>query len=219
MADGVSCEVCHGPAENYLAAHTMQGWSELGAARFEPRFGMKNTADIAARAQLCVGCHVGEPDAKGRPWRDVNHDLIAAGHPRLNFEFSAYMATLPPHWNTRTDPQRFDELRSWIVGQFTSSDAALRLLECRAKAAESKPAADAEPLVPPSWPELAEYDCFACHHELAGRSWRQDLGRAAAAGDRPARKPGAPAFGTWYYDGLRLMATTPALTPEAEARR
>src|SRR5262249_17511489 len=50
MADGVSCEVCHGPAEKYLAAHTMRGWQQLGDARYEAKFGMKNTADIAGRA-------------------------------------------------------------------------------------------------------------------------------------------------------------------------
>src|SRR5262245_30091964 len=136
-ADGVSCEACHGPAEKYLVAHTLNNWRKPGDRNFDPSFGMKNTADIAPRAQVCAGCHVGQPDPDGRPWRDVNHDLIAAGHPRLNFEFSAYMANLPPHWNTRANADRFDELRSWIVGQFTTADAALELLESRAKSAPS----------------------------------------------------------------------------------
>ncbi|HEY2881635.1 MAG TPA: multiheme c-type cytochrome, partial [Pirellulales bacterium] len=105
LIDGVGCEACHGAAENYLAAHTMRGWEQLGDARYSAKFGMKNTADIDARAKVCVGCHVGQPDADGKPWRDVNHDLIAAGHPRLNFDFAAYMATLPPHWNTEKNPQ------------------------------------------------------------------------------------------------------------------
>ncbi len=173
---------------------------------------MKNTTDIAARAQVCAGCHVGQPDADGWPWRDVNHDLIAAGHPRLSFEFSAYMAMLPPHWNTKVNKDRFDELYSWLVGQLTTADAALRLLQCRAKSAGS--AADLKDhkensLVPSAWPELSEYDCYACHHGLAGQRWRQELAapnRAASKFDRPARKSGAPAWGTWYYDGPRVIA-------------
>ncbi len=231
LADGVGCEACHGPAENYLAAHTMRGWQQLGAARFEPKFGMQNTADIAARAQMCAGCHVGQPDAKGGPWRDVNHDLIAAGHPRLNFEFSAYMAALPPHWNVQKDKSRFEELHSWIAGQIATSSAAVRLLESRAVAAKSDAtgAVNRDSLIASSWPELSEYDCYACHHGLGGKSWRQDInaldlakpprGQAMNAanegGDRPPRKPGAPAWGTWYFETPRLLANTEAVVPKA----
>ncbi len=234
LSDGVGCEACHGPAENYLAAHTMRGWQQLGTARFVPKFGMNDTQGISARAKICVGCHVGQSDAEGRPWRDVNHDLIAAGHPRLNFEFSAYMAALPPHWNTQKDKSRFEELQSWIAGQFAASEAALRLLESRAKTAQTATDADAAShkfLVPASWPELSEYDCYACHHGLSGKSWRQDLNAADVAKihagldpnhapdttDRPQRRSGAPAWGTWYYEGPRLLAGTEALTPHSES--
>jgi hypothetical protein len=227
MADGVSCEVCHGPAEKYLAAHTMRGWDQLGAARFENKFGMKNTADIAARAQVCVGCHVGQPDSEGKPWRDVNHDLIAAGHPRLNFDYAAFIATLPPHWNTQKNPQKFEELHSWLIGQFAASEQALKVLQARAKVAKSQsesqsPAANDsanQPIVNPSWPELSEYDCFACHHGLSGASWRQNAAQAAAnpQDDRPPRKPGTPAWGTWYFTGPRLLAGTSLLIPDSQA--
>ena len=225
MADGVSCEVCHGPAEKYLAAHTMRGWEQLGDARYEPKFGMKNTADIAARAQVCVGCHVGQPDADGNPWRDVNHDLIAAGHPRLNFDYAAYIATLPPHWNTQKNPQKFEELHSWLIGQFAASEQALKVLQARATAAQSQsdkqtPALQAtnHSIVNPAWPEFAEFDCFACHHGLSGASWRQSVSQSAAnpQDDRPPRKPGTPAWGTWYFTGPRLVAGTAALASKAQ---
>jgi hypothetical protein len=42
----------------------------------------------------------------------VDHDLIAAGHPRLNFEFNAYFESLPAHWDRRTDEQRSRILQS-----------------------------------------------------------------------------------------------------------
>ena len=50
------------------------------------------------QAQVCVGCHVGAPAKDGVPARDLNHDLMAAGHPRLIFELSSYQANMPPHW-------------------------------------------------------------------------------------------------------------------------
>jgi hypothetical protein len=231
LTDGVGCEACHGPAENYLTAHTMRGWNELGDARFGPKFAMRNTAEPAIRAQVCAGCHVGQPDADGRPWRDVNHDLIAAGHPRLNFEFTAYMANLPPHWNVKKDPQRFEEARSWILGQFAVSDAALRLLESRAQnatAADTKTnAMTSAAIVPPAWPEFAEYNCFACHHGLNSAIRRSDLSpealsRAHSGLDidrnaRPIRKPGAPAWGTWYFEGPRVIANAKDLLPADNA--
>ena len=42
--------------------------------------GMWDTDSLLNRTQICTRCHVGGPG------RDVNHDLIAAGHPRLEFE-------------------------------------------------------------------------------------------------------------------------------------
>jgi hypothetical protein len=192
LTDGVSCEVCHGPAENYLVAHTIRDW--LPKVKSDPRFGMTNTADIAVRAQLCANCHVGKPGPDGKPWRDVNHDLIAAGHPRLSFELSAFMATMPPHWNVQKNPERFDELRSWIEGQFSSARASLEVLESRAKAA----AAD-KPIANAAWPEFAEYDCFACHHALNSPSWRQSLTAGAQ------HQAGVPRWGSWYYDGLQAL--------------
>ena len=240
LSDGVSCEACHGPAEKYLSAHTMQGWHPPGDPQFDPSLGMKNTVDIAARAKVCVGCHVGQPDAKGRPWRDVNHDLIAAGHPRLNFDFAAYMATLPAHWNAKKHPERFDELHSLVAGQFITADAALKVLEGRANAANEAAAkeravstnavkvAAAAPFVNATWPEFAEYDCFACHHDLHGKSWRQQLIhpnenplRPAIADsiDAPQPKRGSPGWGTWYFAMPRILAITPGVMPQADAKQ
>ena len=44
------------------------------------------------------------------------------------------------------------------------------------------------------WPELSEYDCFACHHDLADPSWRQQEFAAAAGA-----KPGAVPWGSWHF--------------------
>ena len=151
------------------------------------------TADLAGRAQLCAHCHVGSPG------RDVNHDLIAAGHPRLNFEFSAFHANLPKHWDPHSpkaahvedvekDPAF--EARAWLTGQLVTAQTSLRLLQHRTEASQP-------------WPELSEYACFSCHHDLNEDSWYQSRGKSR----------GRFTWGTWNY------GTFPALAPDKDATR
>src|SRR5205823_2481854 len=40
-----------------------------------------------------------------------------------------------------------------------------------------------------SWPELAQFDCYACHHDLKSNSWRQKRGYTG--------KPGRPDVRPW----------------------
>ena len=59
-------------------------------------------------------------------------DLIAAGHPRLDFEFSAYHANLPKHWDRTQDKSRNQEslkARLWVAGQVASAEAAAQLTQ------------------------------------------------------------------------------------------
>lgn len=178
---GVGCESCHGSATNWLAAHTARDWRQKKTAHAMP-----DLADPARNAAACVGCHVGAAPTKDIPLRDVNHDLIAAGHPRLNFEFGSYQANMPAHWR----PKQRSEATLWQAGQNVSAQAALELLAERANAGP--------------WPEFAEYDCFACHHALAEPSWRQADGRKT--------KPGTLPWGTWYFALTRdLHGNLPAL--------
>src|SRR5262249_1707977 len=79
-SEGVGCAGCHGLAEKWLAAHVEPGWKELpNRAKWE-RYGFVPAGNLVARSLNCAGCHVGDAT------RDVNHDLIAVGHPRLAFE-------------------------------------------------------------------------------------------------------------------------------------
>jgi hypothetical protein len=175
--DGVGCEACHGAAEQWLSTHYLDGPGKEG---------MANTKDLRVRAEVCVRCHVGAGDM------DVNHDLIAAGHPRLRFEYGAYLASYPgKHWKTQRDRDRYPDLeaRAWVLGQLVSAEAALKLLSHRAdKAREGgKP-----------WPEFAEYNCAACHHGLTGERGRQERGFGPwTAGSLP--------WGTWYYPLLPTL--------------
>lgn len=186
--DGVGCESCHGPSGSWLAQHTTYDWDALSTMERAERFGMVQLDDLTARAERCVGCHVGAPAKDGLPAREVDHDLIAAGHPRLNFEFSSFLANLPAHWvETGRNTGGDFPARAWTIGQLVSSRTALQLLESRAQEA-----AKAGPNGPSRWPEFSEYDCASCHQALRSRPpGPLEVG--------PAQAPGIPAWGTWYF--------------------
>jgi hypothetical protein len=157
--DGVSCESCHGPAQKWLNLHHLDAWQSLDRAA-KKALGMNDTRALSGRAQVCAPCHVGTAGA------DVDHDLIAAGHPRLHFEFAAFHAYMPRHWpdaKDRAGRPDFDA-QLWTAGQLATAKASLELLAGRA-ADKNKP-----------WLEFAEHDCLACHHDLRLPSWRQQLG-------------------------------------------
>lgn len=160
--EGVGCESCHGPASKWLAPHSLASWKDLSPSR-KNELGMTPTTEIAARVNLCVGCHI------GKAGQDVDHDLLAAGHPRLDFEFFSFFEALPKHWDdsqVRRDQPDHDA-RAWALGQAVAAREALGLLSLRAHAAverQAKKPVASSPLG--IWPEFAEYACSSCHHPL-----------------------------------------------------
>ncbi len=173
--DGVGCESCHGPASQYVATHYQRDWS-----RDTP--GFVDTSKIDRAARRCVLCHIGTSD------RQVNHDMIAAGHPALRFELAGYYDHWPKHWDDQAkagqDPTL--EARRWQTGQLIAVDAAWSLLHGRASGTVTAPV----------WPEFAELDCFGCHHGLTQPSWRQH---------DTSRPLGFAYWGTWYYEPAKLL--------------
>lgn len=178
-SDGVSCESCHGPASAWINQHHLDGWQQTTAVE-KRRLGMHDTRSLLGRAQVCAKCHVGSAGM------EVDHELIAAGHPRLHFEFSAFHAHLPRHWSDAKDRAGKVDLdaEAWVAGQFATAHAALDLLAARASNSKA-------------WPEFAEFDCSACHHDLREPSPRQKLG---------VRKPGAWPWG--HHVALLPLALT-----------
>lgn len=158
--DGVSCEACHGPAGRWLDLHHRPEWKTLSATSKRDDFGMEGTHSLPERIKMCLACHVGAPGM------EVNHDLLAAGHPRLAFEFTSSHAILNHHWDDADDRDPAlggspdFEARAWIIGQVLTFEASLDLFEHR--------------LSRPGGPEFAEYDCYACHHDLKVTGDRQD---------------------------------------------
>src|ERR1043165_5555840 len=188
---GVGCESCHGSANQWLVAHTSKAWRTKPCKEKWDQHKMVPVADPARRAETCAGCHVGAPPSKDLPAREVNHDLIAAGHPRLQFEFRTFQANMVPHWRSKQTA----EGHLWAVGQLVTAQAALKLLAYRAAPDKDSYRVGFDK---PAWPEFAEYDCFACHHSLTGPSWRQQAIQVP-----PRRRPGAVPWGSWYFALLR----------------
>jgi hypothetical protein len=191
LRDGVSCEGCHGPAEKWLDEHKRYDW-QFKSPEEKALLGFVNTDKLASRARMCAECHIGSEN------KEVNHDLMAAGHPRLTFEMSAYFDNLPTHWNPNQDRRRnalsnqdqapadirstFDA-KLWAIGQMAVGEKTAELLEKRATDPHKV------------WPEFTEYGCFACHHNLQPSNWRQERGFAN-------RRPGGYPWGTWQFPVL-----------------
>jgi Cytochrome c554 and c-prime len=149
ITDSVSCESCHGPAEKWLNPHFRPGFDPQKAASL----GMYNTKDLVKRAEKCLECHAG---ADGK---EVTHELIGAGHPRLTFEIDNYTSVMPPHW--RPPQERKDRewlsARGWAIGQAVAFRNEIKRLT------ESRHTGFGR------WPDFTHFECFACHHAVVDR--------------------------------------------------
>ncbi|HXG18542.1 MAG TPA: multiheme c-type cytochrome [Methylomirabilota bacterium] len=167
VAEGVSCEACHGPAGGWLAKHTEEGWTHEQSVQA----GMKDLRSLTVRAETCLSCHLGNKQ------KTVNHELIASGHPDLVFELDNYSAVMPAHWTPYTTRRNKDGIedthgaRVWAVGQVVAFRQGMLQMAWRAHSE--------------NWPEFAEMNCYACHHSLKDSEWRQIRGYRFKAGLPP----------------------------------
>jgi len=175
---GVSCENCHGPAVGWLGPHTVKNWTHEQSLKL----GMYDTRDLAKRTEKCLTCHLGTPE------KEVDHTMIAAGHPDLTFQLVTFSSAMPRHWKPAANASEWLGVQELAVGQAVQLREALNRLNRRASG--------------PNWPEFAEYECFACHHSLTKpeASWRQ-------AGGYPSREPGAPVWNPSTYAVFRHIAS------------
>jgi len=183
---GIGCESCHGPAREWISKHY-----ERDISREQLReLGMVDTKNVLVRARLCASCHVGSAE------NDVTHDMLAAGHPPLRFEMASHQALIArKHWDdsVRRHAQPDHEVQLWAAGRLASAEAALSLLEGRAKRAatdETRTGTDRKG----AWPELAEYNCFACHQSLRPEVGKLTLDSVAG------RVSGMPAWQRWNVE-------------------
>ncbi len=146
LADGVSCEACHGPAGSWIKEHTEKGWHEQpGIEERKRQLHMTDTTEPAVAAGTCLECHLGSAR------KTVDHAMIAAGHPALVFELDSFAANMPPHWKLHPDNAHWFDGGAWAAGQAVALRVAADALTRQRREA---------------WPEFSQYDCFTCHHPL-----------------------------------------------------
>jgi hypothetical protein len=178
LSDGVACEACHGPALQWLGPHTQQNSHAENL-----KHGMIDTRDLGTRVNTCIACHVGSGE------QVVDHEMIAAGHPDLAFEWGAFSFAQPAHYRA-PKPAQGDTLpavRIWAVGQSSALAAGARLLASHTAR---------------NWPEFSDLECYQCHHDLRLESWRIQRGYAG-------RTPGSLRVNLARFAVLR--AVEPAL--------
>jgi hypothetical protein len=180
--DGVECEACHGPAGGWRAEHTEAGWThEQSVAR-----GMIDLRHLPTRAANCLSCHLG-----GRN-KEVDHELIASGHPVLAFELDNYTETMPPHWKRNLDDRGRDThgVRAFALGQALAFRESVDNLARHARGDQ--------------WPEFSDMTCTTCHHRLDEGKSRQERGWPGRAG--------LPAWSPQHWAVLRVLVGRAAPT-------
>ncbi len=195
IAEGVSCESCHGPASKWLGPHVQADAKHADMVKL----GLVDNKDLAVRSDRCLTCHLGAPGL------EVDHEMLAAGHPDLTFELDSFSSIEPPHWVEKApdakDPinDKLLGVRIWSIGQATQLEQSLTRLSRHARG--------------PIWPEYTEMDCFTCHHSLTKPedSWRQAAGYGT-------RRPGNPPYNPSRYVVFRHLARSadPATAKELE---
>ena len=158
VSEGVSCEGCHGPADKYVRTHTVANTSHADNIAN----GLYPTDRPVAQAKLCLSCHAGDET------RYVTHRIMGAGHPRISFELDTFAQLAPAHYKIDDDWRQrkgeFDNVRMWAISQAVASQHLLNTL------ADPKRGRDG------LFPELALFDCHACHHPMSEKKWTPRLG-------------------------------------------
>jgi hypothetical protein len=173
---GTECAQCHGVGTRWVNEHI--NWdlpTKSGENELAEKAGYQPLKKIEQRVALCLSCHVGGPGnvkseyAGLQEGRIVNHDLIAAGHPRLHFEYLAYYQAMGKHWNHQ-HAEDTDQVEIWHKSQLAGLKAKVKLLVHHTSqsinAGDPKNANDPKYAEKhPVWPELTELSCFSCHQE------------------------------------------------------
>jgi len=175
IAEGVSCENCHGPAS--------VGWVRtqrpVGHTRNPCSSEWPKRENVIHRTEKCLECHLGTKD------KFVDHEIDRSGHPDLYFELDSFSSVMPRHWK---QPLEFEAgkpmedpawvgVRNWSAGQAVQLRAALE----PSRGAPKVSATTKKDV----WPEYGELSCFACHHSLGrpkivgGRSMNTPAGGRA----------------------------------------
>ena len=203
-------------------------WRYLSPQEKQEGFGYTDLRSPANRARACLSCHLGDAPTG----RVVTHEMYAAGHPPLpGFEIGAFIQQMPRHWRHPVEkgeqlrksfleatrdplfaegtfrPNGLPKTTAALVGAMASLSQSVTLLADLAEQRTSTLLAQR-----PQWPDLAQYDCFACHHELQSRGWRQFRKQRTGA-------PGRPLLREWPTALVRLAVDASGRAPEELERQ
>lgn len=190
---GVTCESCHGPSSLWEGPHDDPRWRKISAEEKEQKYGMIDVRNPVRRAQQCFSCHVGNV----QEGKVVTHEMYAAGHPPLpGIEIETFSQQMPTHWRTLQEKGEFKFREDYIKSNFPGLEhsplndlaktksviigGTMALRETVNLFASQAVDQDSQ-----AWPELAVFDCSACHHDLAAPSWRQKRGYGKSLPGRP----------------------------------
>lgn len=165
MSEGVSCEACHGGAQSWLGPHVSGNTHEQNL-----EMGLYPLEDPVARARVCLHCHMGTTS------KPIDHRMMGAGHPPLEFELDTFTNIQPAHFRVDADykkrkPRAVSGSKLWAIGQLIAAETFLDgLLDARF--------ADHG-----MFPELVFFDCNACHHAMRPPRWSPGAGGPLGPGE------------------------------------
>jgi hypothetical protein len=184
LSDGVGCEACHGGAKRWLGLHLTGEASHADNVKA----GLFPTEEPAARATLCLSCHLGTSGD-----RQITHRIMGAGHPRLSFELDTFTFIEPAHYKVDDDYKKrkaiYSSAQTWALGQLAAATSFLD------QVANSKHQG--------IFPELVFFDCQACHHPMSYGDVAKHPGRGWGARSSAGTGPGVVRLN----DSSLLMAT------------
>ncbi len=211
---GVSCEACHGPAggsNGWEKRHYDADWRTMNPKIKFEEFGYWDIHSPRTQTRICLSCHLGNVEQK----KVITHEMYAAGHPPLpSFELSQFVHQMPRHWRRIEEKPKsltknvIEKLRQYnqdcdfaLIGDNELAATKLTVISTLVTLEESMRLTAgliADPDASSQWPELANYSCFACHHELKREGWRKR--------SRLSKFPGRPTLHEWPFSLSRVVA-------------
>jgi cytochrome c554/c'-like protein len=205
VENGVSCLACHGAYQEWVQRHILPAdprWRKNSRKEKEKLFGMTDLWDPVTRATKCASCHIGNADEQ----KVVTHAMYAAGHPPLpGLETATFSDAQPRHWDYLREKKppiqqalgfnnvKHEQTELVAVSGIVALRGTMELYAAQARGNGLVREPETH------WPDFARFDCYACHHDLHVKSWRQARGYSGT--------PGRPTTPTWPDVLVRLGLT------------
>ena len=156
-ASGTLIGTIGGGAKSWLGPHVS---GNTHAQNIEQ--GLYPLEDPVARARLCLHCHMGTKD------KPIDHRIMGAGHPPLEFELDTFTNIQPGHFRVDKDYRERKTYapgaKVWAIGQLLAAETFLTGLLSERFADRGM------------FPELVFFDCNACHHAMQQPRWNAGVG-------------------------------------------